>query len=638
MPKKYDSIIDNILDERAPNYKELDLAEAKSSGDEQLARTHNFVDADFIDEIAKAAGFKEELVEDWCPQCYGEEPDVTDCSHCGGNGTDPKGRKVKPDSRTIEQRERTKNGSFLDESLSVLTASTENWRKDAARVEKFDADTQSVLDEVTMSLDAANKDGKLEKKEWSDGEVQAYIKNLLNQGVPPIKIATKLKHLADLEIFDHGMADDYLKRNSGTLGLAYLEPSAFQDKQNPKYQHNASSNDCVRQSNAFKQAGITVRAKSVRQISACEGCSYFKKNASDKTCSLYGLPIVSNKKELTSVINKLTAGVPQQSKKAALVQIANRQEERVQTPTNPFANARVASESTASMKEAPLKKVTPKRIEASHYAKLHEKGVSLAKIHTWASNKFSPMDASQALRGFVSSLKKDDTGKIVIASQDVKFLTSVGIRNESFQASKKCASCTAHFSKEVTTPKGPEGVSRVEQKFAQISPDATRTKTKQASAVFTAATVEKLHTAGHSMEKIFKAGAKKVGSANAGKAVRQFVDGIKKGNTKIALSQIDCTFLKGKLGVQNAIVGAPKCATCTFRKDMHCGLTGGTLLSYPGMYEANKHKNASQPTFDGHQVLGEYDLINTAPQDDIDTSGHKLEDIEMDATHKLEVE
>jgi hypothetical protein len=130
----------------------------------------------------------------------------------------------------------------------------------------------------------------------------------------------------------------------------------------------------------------------------------------------------------------------------------------------------------------------------------------------------------------------------------------------------------------------------------------------------TAATIEALHKKGHPIEKIYNAAARKVGSVQAGNAVKMFIAGLKRSGAKVALSQIDCTFLKQKLGVQNAIVGAPKCASCVYRQGMHCGLTGGTLLSFPGMERtSSNHKIADGAPKDGHAMLAEYEMNTGFP-------------------------
>jgi len=174
--------------------------------------------------------------------------------------------------------------------------------------------------------------------------------------------------------------------------------------------------------------------------------------------------------------------------------------------------------------------------------------------------------------------------------------------------------------------------SRPSQKVVNTSPSQARDKQKRASFELTAGHIEKLHNAGNTLEKIYDFASKKVGTAKAGRAVREFVASLKEHHTKIALSQIDCTFLKQKLGVQNAIVGAAKCGSCTFRQGMHCGLTGGTLVSFPGMdKQSSNHKIAAGAPKDGRAMLQEFDSTAPSPIKDleINDSGPERLDVKM---------
>src|SRR5260370_292833 len=55
MAKPFDSIIDAFLADREPNWKDLELTDAQKSGEEIADRTHQYVDTEFIDEIAQSA-------------------------------------------------------------------------------------------------------------------------------------------------------------------------------------------------------------------------------------------------------------------------------------------------------------------------------------------------------------------------------------------------------------------------------------------------------------------------------------------------------------------------------------------------------------------------------------------------------
>jgi hypothetical protein len=344
-------------------------------------------------------------------------------------------------------------------------------------------------------------------------------------------------------------------------------------------------------------------------------------------------------------VNLLTPGVPNKNKRAALVQIANRTDMQVLPPKTSSAIARTEG---YDIKQAErVKRATSKVVfDSSHVMKLHAAGASLDRIYKWASEKFNDVDVSKAIKNFVASLRKDDAGRIVVAKSDLEFLAKKGIRNAAFQSSAKCASCESHFGKvrEVTTKPFERPMSILPQEKQAASQERTietvrKEQPKKAVYKFAAADVERLHNKGYGMKAIYEAAANKVGAEQAGAACRKFVASLKDKPIKVALSQIDCTYLKNKLGVHNPIIGAEKCGSCTYRSGMHCGLTGGTLLSYPGMDKASSnHKTAAGAPEDGRAILGEYDLMGPAVQQDIPMDGPERAEVEMDGTYKLDVE
>ncbi len=464
--KKYTSFIDQFLEDAMPDYEEVGLAGAVDSGKEQLDRTHQYVEEDFL----------EGLSDDTNQHTQGP---------AGGKGT-------RTGSQQADDRAAGKESAFPRIRASQTISRTAKALGD-----------ESVFSDVVMELEEAKGHGFNDKREVTEAEIQRYVKTLLNGGMPPVKVAAKLEKLAELQLFNKGMATDYLNRNAGLLGLAYIQPNEYMNKCPDTYERLK-----------VKGAG-KIAAKSVKQINACEGCMFFAKDASSKTCNLYHLPIVGTQNELLTVVNKMTAGVPAKSKKAALVRIANKDEQRT-----PVINHVVSS--------------------------------------------------------------------------------------------------------------------RPSQRVYNTSPDQARQANKTAVVrEITASDIEKLHVAGNTLEKIYNFVAKKVGSAKAGHAVREFVASLKSHNTKIALSQIDCTFLKGKLAVQNAIVGAAKCGSCTYRQGMHCGMTGGTLVSFPGMdHQASNHKIAADAPKDGKAMLQEYDLTTASEQPDIEfnAAGPERQNVQMGST------
>jgi hypothetical protein len=735
--KPYNNIIDAILDEREPNWKDLEMEDAQKSGEEQLDRTHQYVDTEFEDDIAESASRHTPI---WGP---------------------------KSGTHTYENRIAEKEAA-----TPRITAVTANRRMDDYKSK--DGDNDSLMDEVTESIEKAYTNSNLaensaSKKEVSDAQVFKYIRDLLNQGNSPAKVAAQLQKLAEIELFNHQSATDYLQRNAGLMGLAYLEPNTYMDKSSPTYDHTASaktansfkvvmeentsnaqrfataeeaeaaahelqsrwsgmpsdwrvvpstdpvnyrfdqeqyrsvpvekvgsSNACVQQKKAWDRAGIKPQAHSVKQVAACDGCVYFNKDARNKTCNLYHLPLVANAEELSQIVNHLTPGVPNNRKHAALVQIANGEGKRAQTAVQILAqtelvkaaDAKVSNQAKRASSMFSDNRETNKHFSSEHVAKMHSKGASLEQIYNWAEEKFGSVDTSLAFRGFVQSLKKNAKEKIVVASKDLSFLNSIGIRNAAFEGKEKCASCEYH--KKALSPvmdyeetgmnvrpcvncggdqrhfsydehnevyceecgevqpisvqdlmayqqSGKTGskAPRVAQKFASSTVDKVRSKQAEAKEVtITAAKVRTLHQAGHSVAKIYKSAASKVGSVEARKAVAGFVEDMKKRPGKIAVSESDRAFLVGKLGFKPEQVRMldPQRRPVTqvvasVPDDQH-------LLSYPGF---EKHAGEKKAT-DGHAILNEFDLVGNHDMQDIDTSGPKRDDVEMDDHFKVDLE
>jgi hypothetical protein len=528
--KTYSSIIDSFLDDREPDWKDTGLKDAQESGDEVAGWAHKYVDSGFLDDEAG------------------------DSHHT----------QVPPTSRSATLLNR------LDEKENALPRIGMSPRRTGG-VHSEDYHNsrgdESLFEEVTMSLETAEASGKskdehgregVANRNRSDEEVRGYVKRLLNQGTPPAKVAAQLEKLAEIELLNKkdNMGMNYLNEQQGLLGMAYLEPNTYMDENSPAYEREKVGTEkksvfcpkcnkdvkperrhsieycpncnrnlgqmpksgsaaldkgperareaktpdaCVRQHNAWQAAGITPRAASVKKVAACDGCALFQ----NKSCNLYHLPVVANAEELRAVVNRLTAGVPAKSKRAALIALANREQQRT-------GQVRIGGR--------PIQKVSAKTVEQA---------------------------------------RREHLG---------------------------------------------------------------------ASPGFTAATVEAQHKRGMGLEEIYKRGSLKVGSVQAGSAVRQFVASLRDRGTKIHLSQIDCRLLKQKLGVNNAIVGAVKCVDCSYRSDMHCGLTGGTLLSFPGMEQTGR-KTASAPPTDAAALMKEYEL----------TGRQRMEDIDIAPPERLEV-
>jgi len=283
--------------------------------------------------------------------------------------------------------------------------------------------------------------------------------------------------------------------------------------------------------------------------------------------------------------------------------------------------------------------------DSSHIAALHEKGHSLAVIARAAEKRYGAFAAGKAVREFVGSLRPNVNGQIVLAKADAEFLAKAGMHNQNFVAGAKCASCATHSAvvqKHKVTANA-NYASRVPHAgFHESNPDQVRHAHRAAAPELDASVIERYHKKGHSMEKIYKQAAAKFGTAQASKAVKEFIASLKKKPIKVALSQIDCTFLKNKLADHNPIIGAHKCGSCTYRKGMHCGLTGGTLLSFPGMDKtASNHKVGEGAPEDGRTILAEFDLMPNSgrPGDtkmaDIDMNPPARQDVQIGSSFEL---
>jgi hypothetical protein len=66
---------------------------------------------------------------------------------------------------------------------------------------------------------------------------------------------------------------------------------------------------------------------------------------------------------------------------------------------------------------------------------------------------------------------------------------------------------------------------------------------------------------------------------------------------------------------------------------MHCGLTGGTLVSFPGMdKQASQHKIADGAPKDGMKMLAEFDMKTAADPLDIEFNSPERAEVQMGNT------
>jgi hypothetical protein len=148
-----------------------------------------------------------------------------------------------------------------------------------------------------------------------------------------------------------------------------------------------------------------------------------------------------------------------------------------------------------------------------------------------------------------------------------------------------------------------------------------RTAGDKQSMVHKEASVEEIGTmvsSGIPLKDVYKTAAAQYGKTSAMAAIKRYITGLKKSGAKVVLAAVDCTLLKNKLATGNAIVGESKCASCSYRNGMHCGLTGGTLLTFPGMDRVSSKHIAHEGVKDGREVLFEFDLLDTGEDSPIE--------------------
>lgn len=310
-------------------------------------------------------------------------------------------------------------------------------------------------------------------------------------------------------------------------------------------------------SHDFIKAKGSVKAAAVKRIAACGSCN----RCSGGRCSLYKLPIVASAEEATKVAQAKFATV----KKAALVEIHNASQTapaEVVTARS-HANAVVRTAGDMQTIERPE---SPNAMRVSLIASKVKQGMDLQEAFEAVRDERGTPTAQAALKAYVAAEKKAG---------------------------------------------GPERRAIEEKTYSRqanhqtVSLKAQREETK----VATIQEVAQLLQTGHTFGSAYSVIRGEIGSHMAGKLFNAYLTDLKKTGGKVNLNQIDCGYLKGKLASSNAIVGASKCASCTYRcNTMHCGLTGGTLLTFPGMDKAKTKRANYEGVNDGVQDMASFDM------------------------------
>lgn len=156
-----------------------------------------------------------------------------------------------------------------------------------------------------------------------------------------------------------------------------------------------------------------------------------------------------------------------------------------------------------------------------------------------------------------------------------------------------------------------------------------------------AAEIGKMLSSGIPVKDVYKTATAQYGKVSAQAALKSYIAGLRKEKAKIVLAALDCSFLKGKLAAANAIIGEKKCASCSYRNGMSCGLTGGTLLSFPGMDRVSSKKISHEGVKDGKQVLFEWDLLDKPEDSEIEYREEESPEetnVELSTTSKIDIE
>jgi hypothetical protein len=216
------------------------------------------------------------------------------------------------------------------------------------------------------------------------------------------------------------------------------------------------------------------------------------------------------------------------------------------------------------------------------------------------------------------------------------------INNLTSGAKNKKAALVRLANKEVehaqpSAKKSSFGRAEVKGQALTLSAKQARPSSERAGS-FTATDVLTLHNSGAKLQTIFQQGSKIAGADAAKTAVRKFLAGIGRTKTRVSLEQIDCRVLAAKLSANNTILGSSKCADCSYRGGMHCGLTGGTLVSFPGMDKVkSNHRVASGAPKDGMGMVQEFELDRPVAQHDIETKEAISLDVDLTSFSKVDL-
>jgi hypothetical protein len=539
--KEYSSIIDAFLSDREPDWKDLGLKDAVKSGETQLKRTHDHIDGDILEEIAESASHHSMLP-------------------AGGKGGKKKLVSSVPDDWSGRSKNAMNEDSILGEALH---------------------DIESMKD---------NSDGM--KKKLTDAEVTGRIDKILGSGLTAAAKVAALKKLGEIELFNKGMATDYLNRTAPNLGINYLEPNTYMDKSSPTYERETPN---VASGDKHSDECVANNERSATEVCIC-GLDPEHPAGVKTSVQTPQIPALPGSTPLG------ISGKPKHTHDLG----------RPHDGTCPACGQ--GSISQPGIKMMSSYKFTPTKIVAANIlAFSHESdGTSIkisAKTNSWQQVGMggSVKTAGTGLKSLLVLLqKKYGRGLPVQAGQ-----RTAGGSNEPV-----CINCSKTVSLQDVMKK------KQERKYSSSIPiirNAENKSSKTASQVayatandFDSGDIERLRVAGQALSYIYKFATTKVGEHVAAKAMSAWLSGKKKGG-EIILPAGDVEFLRDKLGFKGA------------RVEKNIAKAAGI-----------RHKIAANAPIDGHSILAEFDLKEKKTVD-INTDGCTLENVEVNPIFSIEV-
>lgn len=227
---------------------------------------------------------------------------------------------------------------------------------------------------------------------------------------------------------------------------------------------------------------------------------------------------------------------------------------------------------------------------------------------------------------------------IVASAQELKTVVTANLKQKGVKVAGSLRAALKQMHEGGAKEANPLPYHRTEEAYTVRSAGDKKAKINKEASV---EEIGKMVGTGVPLQDVYKTAAAQYGKVSAMSAIKRYIAGLKGSKAKIVLAALDCSLLKNKLGTGNAIVGEKKCASCSYRNGMHCGLTGGTLLSFPGMDKASSKHIAHEGVKDGKQVLFEYDLLDKKEEDSeihFNDEKEKPEDINVELTRTSQID